>query len=204
MTPPFTKSKKQKSDVDIKVQLRKTLLKDFSKNYAINVLDCCAGHQLVWKALRKDFEVESYLPLDIQNIQGVTRADSVRWIRDVGLGAANVVDVDTFGEPWVHYDAILSAEWGQKDILVFLTLVHGLGEVGGISNMALKMSGMKTTWQKHVPRLSDDTRRIIDHRCLASCFEKGIFIKSFVEYQPTSKTNKNTMYYGLWLEKKSD
>ena len=183
-----------------KVALREEVLREFVSKYPLRVLDCCAGHQYIWKALQSEFPVESYVALDVRNLPGVTRTDSVRWLRDVGLGTSNVVDIDCYGEPWMHYEVLLCTEWAQDEILCLLTVGLGAGATCGISGNTLRFAGLGKDWESKLPKLSAETVSEIHRACMTACYEHGVEVVQFYEAVPSSN---DMVCYALWLKKTS-
>lgn len=92
------------ADKEGKLALRLCFLREHHIDDA-RVFDCCQGSGLVWKAVRKKFTVKSYWGVDKKTKSGRVTIDSVR-ILNAGV-SENVIDVDTYGEPWEHWLALL-------------------------------------------------------------------------------------------------
>ncbi len=82
-------------------------------------MDCCAGEGRLWRALRAEFSVAAYLPLDLKPARGRLACDSRRMLATPGW-TADVVDIDTYGHPWGHWVALLAT--CDHDVTVFLTV----------------------------------------------------------------------------------
>jgi hypothetical protein len=81
------------------------------------VFDCCQGSGLIWKAIRKEFEVSRYWGVDLKTRPGGLKMDSVK-VLSQGV-KDNVIDVDTYGEPWAHWLELLPRV--KEPTTVFLT-----------------------------------------------------------------------------------
>ena len=201
MTPPSASSPQvDNSHLPLKLDLRRRLLAPFAETHPLVVMDCCAGQQRIWNTLRDEFPLAGYLGLDVKPglDPSVVTADSARWLRQVGVGKATVIDVDTYGEPWEHYAAIIAAPWQSPDILVFLTIGMGLGALGAISKAALGMAGLKPEWSLLIPR-GMAFRAILLDACLASALDHQIeIVEAFRAYSPDAPE----LLIGLHLRRK--
>jgi|GEM_PF-2764173 hypothetical protein len=110
--------KTDNGNFDSKVALRRHLLEAYHKDTKPSVLDCCAGQQKIWKALRKDFEIE-YLGLDMKKIPGTLNADSLKFLQRGNGARFDVIDIDTYGSPFRHLAAAL--KFIRKPTTIFLT-----------------------------------------------------------------------------------
>lgn len=81
------------------------------------VFDCCQGAGLIWKGVRAEFPVTSYFGVDLKAKPGRIVIDSVKVLKQ-GV-SANVIDVDTYGEPWTHWLELLPHV--KEPTSVFLT-----------------------------------------------------------------------------------
>jgi len=105
-----------------KLALRRYFLRKYHTDEPIHVLDCCQGGGVLWRELRKEFETASYWGLDLKPKKGRLKLDSVRVLQQPGW-PQNVVDVDTYGDCWAHWEALLPNI--QRPTTVFLTRGHG-------------------------------------------------------------------------------
>jgi hypothetical protein len=74
---------------------------------------------VIWSKLRREFKLASYWGVDLKPKKGRLKIDSVRVLDQPGW-TANVIDVDVYGSPWAHWEAIL--RHGQAAASVFLTI----------------------------------------------------------------------------------
>jgi len=115
----MTATKTDNSDPSAKLELRRYFLRKYHAEEAPQVLDCCQGQGVLWKRLRREFELASYWGLDIKPRKGRLKLDSVRVLSQPGW-PQNVVDVDTYGSPWKHWEALLGNL--RRPTTVFLTV----------------------------------------------------------------------------------
>lgn len=108
-----------------KLELRRHFLRRYHAATPPDVFDCCQGSGLLWNQLREEFPVASYWGVDLKPKPGRLKVDSVRVLQQPGL-AANVIDVDTYGEPWKHWKALLPNI--TRPTTVFLTMGFGMGK----------------------------------------------------------------------------
>jgi hypothetical protein len=87
-----------------KIAVRKHFLRKFHPDNA-KVFACCQGTGLIWKTIRRDFQVASYWGVDLKASAGRVAMDSVSVLRRKLTD--NVIDVDTYGEPWEHWLTML-------------------------------------------------------------------------------------------------
>ena len=91
---------KDNRGLDEKIALRMHFLRKYHSGDA-RVFDCCQGAGLVWRNIRESFPVKSYWGVDIKPRKGKLTLDSLNVVRK--KLADNVIDVDTYGEPWEHW-----------------------------------------------------------------------------------------------------
>lgn len=100
-----------------KLGLRRYFLQKYPPK---KVIDCCAGEQVIWTALRGEFPDIEYMGLDKNRVgNGIVKIAAERWLSQVEWDA-DVVDIDSYGEPWPIYNAALENFVGG-DLTVFLT-----------------------------------------------------------------------------------
>jgi hypothetical protein len=105
-------------NLEAKLALRRHFLRKYHADQPIHVLDCCQGGGLLWRELRKEFETASYWGLDLKPKKGRLKLDSVRVLQQPGW-PQNVIDIDTYGSPWKHWQAMLPNI--QQPVTAFLT-----------------------------------------------------------------------------------
>jgi len=107
-----------------KVELRRYFLQKYHTKKLPKVLDCCQGEGLVWKEIRKEFELGSYWGVDIKKKKGRLKLESERILQQSGWDE-DVIDVDTYGSPLKHYESMLPNV--TKPMTVFLTFGFNVG-----------------------------------------------------------------------------
>lgn len=119
--------KKDNSDVVAKLMLRRHFLDAYGGPH--HVMDCCEGDGVLWRTLRREYDVASYFGMDRRKTTGRRlKIDSSRVLTQSGW-TQNVIDIDTYGSPWKHWIALLPNV--SRTTTVFLTYgVAGL-KVGG-------------------------------------------------------------------------
>jgi len=109
-----------------KLDLRRYFLSKYHSENPAKVLDCCQGSGQLWSRLRQEFEVERYWGIDLKPKKGRLSIDSSRVLAQSGLNY-DVIDIDTYGSPWKHWEALLPNIC--QPTTVFLTI--GLVAIGG-------------------------------------------------------------------------
>lgn len=98
-----TMSKKtDNANMPKKLAIRRYMLDKYHQGEPLRVFDCCQGEGKIWGVLRNEYEVQTYWGVDVKPKRGRLKIDSIR-ILQAGLKNENVVDIDTYGEPWNHY-----------------------------------------------------------------------------------------------------
>ncbi len=137
-------TKTNNSNLALKVDLRRTVLKagGFKK---LRVLDLFAGGGEIWSALRQEFKIETYMPCDVKpQMPGTLRANvTPLFVEAIAGGNFNVIDIDTYGEPWEIWAAV--ARRIAQPAAVFLT--QGIVGMGQTSHFALEAMGIPKTWK---------------------------------------------------------
>jgi hypothetical protein len=119
--------------LESKLELRRWFLDEF-KDKERRVFDACQGSMALWSILRKEYELTSYWGVDVKPKKGRVTVDSARVLALPGF-RDNIVDVDTYGEPWKHWRALLPNI--KQPTTVFLT-VGGVRSLG-LNNLAVSM-----------------------------------------------------------------
>jgi hypothetical protein len=112
-------AKTDNHDPRAKLELRRYFLRKYHADRPPDVLDCCQGGGVLWRKLREEFAVASYWGLDVKPKKGRLKLDSVRVLAQPGW-PQNVVDVDTYGSPWKHWEAMLPNI--MRPVTAFLTI----------------------------------------------------------------------------------
>ena len=184
--------KTDNSDPRAKLELRRYFLRKYHAGNPPHVLDCCQGEGVLWGRLRKEFELASYWGVDIKKKKGRLRLDSVRVLQQPGW-PQNVVDVDTYGSPWKHWEALLPNV--RRPTTVFLTIgVVQIGGGGGLDRIAARALGIDSLSVS--PGISGKLHEIALPRLLAMSYKYDIRIVEAVE----AMSSGNARYIGVRLE----
>ena len=140
------RSNSENQSLKTKTDLRERILEQAALP-ELRVLDLCAGSGDVWRNIGRRRPLAQYLPVDMKpQMPGTIKAKvNARFIAGFDIGRFNVVDVDTFGEPWEIWLALAPKLRGRT--AVFLT--HGYMTVGrcSLSNVARQAVGIPAEWQ---------------------------------------------------------
>jgi len=114
----------------VKLCLRRYFLRKYHADGVIDVLDCCQGSAVLWTELQREFAVSSYWGVDLKPKKGRVKIDSVRILQQPSW-TQNVIDVDTYGSPWKHWQWIVRN--ASQATTVFLTIGKPYLAAGGRS-----------------------------------------------------------------------
>lgn len=184
----------KKSDNDnlaAKLDLRRHFLRKYHADGAARVMDCCQGSGRLWFQLRREFVISSYWGLDLKPKRGRLKVDSVRILQQAGW-SENVIDIDTYGSPWKHWEALLPR--ASSPLTVFITLgfkntmprkvgdferrVLGMGDLQIPDGIAMRLGSGSTPW------------------CVGVAMQHGLRVVEAVEATP----GKAARYIGVRLE----
>lgn len=115
-------AQKDNGKLGAKLALRRHFLRRYHADGDLRVFDACQGSGVIWTKLREEFSVRTYWGVDLKKKEGRLQADSAE-ILSRGLDE-NVIDVDVYGSPWAHWEALLRTTKAPRT--VFLTI----GEFG--------------------------------------------------------------------------
>ena len=174
-----------------KLALRRMYLRRWPAGH---VLDCCQGSGELWGRLRSEFQVSSYLPMDLKPKSGRLRLDSARYLARPGW-RHDTIDVDTYGEPWEHWRGIL--EHGRGPTTVFMTCGF-VGVRGGMLSSLARSWGLALELPAPVG-FNRTLAPMVAPRCLGLAAASGWQIQCCHE-APASPT---TRYFAIRLERTS-
>lgn len=113
-------AKRDYTNPPAKLKLRRHFIDRYhSGDEPANVFDAVAGDGGLWKELRKLPAVANYWGVDSAPKTGRLKVDAVRVLSQPGW-RYNVVDIDTAGQPWKHWLALLPNV--SRPTTVFMTL----------------------------------------------------------------------------------
>lgn len=134
--------KQDNRHLSAKLSLRRYFLRKYPPH---QVIDCCAGQQVIWTELRKEFPNVQYLGLDKHKLsQGIVKVAAERWLAQVEW-KADVLDIDHYGEPWSIYAAALENFMGEE-VTIFLTACN-LVTMRGMSGIVKRRLGLPEEWK---------------------------------------------------------
>lgn len=157
---PKLRLKTDNHSLEDKVTLRRGLIRKAALE-PCSVLDLFAGEGNIWNEMRREsrlpnapppIEVTRYTPVDsAQRQAGQIKAKITPRIiaaldTDGGLSRYNVIDVDTYGDPWEIYLAILPRI--RRPTAIFLTrgkVTYGAGRMP-ITKLSKKCAGIPDDW----------------------------------------------------------
>lgn len=150
-----TMRKTNNSNLELKVDLRRTVLKAAGFK-DLRILNLYAGGGEIWTPLRSEFHFASYMPCDLKpQMPGTLKANvTPLFVEAIAGGNFNVVDIDTYGEPWEIWASV--AKRIKYRTAIFLT--HGVVGMGQTSKFALAAMGIPAWWgvtvNPHVARFA--------------------------------------------------
>jgi hypothetical protein len=157
-----------------------------------DVLECCQGQGVMWSYLERDHHVRSRVGIDLKPKAGRIPADSARLLAQYGW-AQDVVDIDTYGSPWAHFDAVIQ-HW-DTSVTVFLTwgiiMMRGGGTIPQPVRRAL---GIPDTWT--IP--PSMTQRVCE-QSLSYCLKQASKRFKIIECKESPR-GTHARYIGVRLE----
>jgi hypothetical protein len=176
-----------------KVDLRSALCGELAE--PLRVLDLYSGEGRIWTAMRQLFQVVSYTPVDEKPRQPGTIKMKVdaRTVKAFKIENFNVLDIDSYGEPWGIFEAVLPQI--VKPTAVFLT--YGMGNMGPrvrnivISKFLRQACGIPPDWDIPADKnLARFLSRLYLHRKLAGRKARCLSVE-----------NENVGYYGVLISR---
>ena len=184
-------AKTDNTNLQVKLALRRHFLDKYHAEGWASVLDCCQGDGVIWDSLRAEYEIASYWGVDKKTKKGRLRIDSTRILAQPGW-KQNVIDVDTYGSPWDHWEAMIQNI--QHPTTVFLTIgVRATGTIGRMSRQAMTYLGLGSLYDTMPPAFHSKMSKHAGNYCFARASDFGLEIKEIVEAFPS----KNARYVGL-------
>jgi len=111
---------------------------------SLDVLDCCAASGKIWKQLRQEFKVKRYTRMRHRAaVASCLKIDSARYLA-TGKWEHNVIDIDTFGNPFALWLAMLPHV--KTTTVVFLTISIGFAKGNSVwksTATALGLNGVE-------------------------------------------------------------
>jgi hypothetical protein len=111
------------SNLIVKLELRRYFLRLYhGQNDPPDVFDACQGDGVLWRTLRREFDLAGYWGVDEKHKRGRLKLNSADVLANSGW-EQNVIDIDTYGSPWEHWFNMLPHV--HKPITAFLTIGVG-------------------------------------------------------------------------------
>jgi hypothetical protein len=172
-----------------KLMLRRHFMTKYHAEGRAIVLDCCQAGGVLWRTLRREFDV-TYWGVDRIAKRGRLAVDSSRLLLASSL-PYDVIDVDTYGSPWQHWKNMLPNI--VRPTTVFLTLGNA-GGIASIDSAVIEAVGLRKMSRLPAQALRWKLDQIAVESCLALCYHYGVRI---VEAQQVYPPARNARYYGL-------
>jgi len=178
-------------DPRAKLNLRRYFLQKYHPQGTARVLDCCMGSGFIWRELRREWRVASYMGLDVKRQRGCLKIDSARYL-EAGGWDHNVIDIDTYGSPWRHWFHVLRGV--KSDCTVFLTIgmIRMSGCPGGMQTEARAALGLPDSTP---PGILGSLHEMALRYCLGALARYGLHAIEAVEAESTG----NARYIGVRL-----
>jgi hypothetical protein len=183
--------RKDNGKLEAKLTLRRYMLDRWHSGGDIRVFDACQGSGVIWKKMRNWYKLTSYWGVDLKKKSGRLQADSVELLSR-GL-PENVIDVDAYGSPWAHWEALLRTT--KQPRTVFLTI----GEFGvrqrPLSRAEARLLGIEPFFQEMPERLKLRLARTSSEQLISLAEVMGFKIDEVVE----ADRGKTARYIGVRL-----
>ncbi len=173
-----------------KLALRRYFLRTYHAGQTTKVFDACQATGQLWKTLRQEFAV-SYFGVDRTPQPGRLQIDSARVLATPGW-SFDVIDVDTYGAPWTHWEQIL--RHGRAPVSVFLTIGSTMFN-GSTDNVALRAIGLGPIISKIPPSF----RRRLDELGVDYCLAMSYTYRWRVVDAQEAPRGRSARYLGLHL-----
>lgn len=182
------KTKTDNRNLRQKVDLRTAICSQLKE--PLRVLDLFSGEGRIWAAMRENFKLAAYTPVDEKPRQpgAIKLKVDARTVRAFDAQRFNVIDIDSYGEPWEVLAAILPSI--KQATAIFLTYGHvGMGNIG-ISKYLREACGIPPAWE------------IPTDKALAT-FLGQLYLRRALAGRPVGQVlaveNPNVGYYGILL-----
>lgn len=186
--PPSKKT--DNANLSGKLFLRRYFLEKYRPS---SVFDCCQGGKTIWDTLLQEYPVK-YLGVDVKEKKGRLSIDSNRIISQPGWDF-DVVDIDTYGSPWSHWQSVLS--FSDHDLTVFLTIGMVKIRGGRISSEVMRWLG----FDKFSPKIPSSLASKCSGMSIPYCLGQAAKNNFEIVEAKTSDPSKNAEYIGIRLHK---
>jgi|ERR1700722_945134 len=127
----------------LRLDLRRWALQRWMRDTDLYILDIGAGEGNLWRTLQDEYRTSQYVPVDKKPVMPGTLPIEVTaaWLYANPMTRYNVVDCDTFGEPWEIF--LTLAMVVKQPTLLFVTAGGGANKKAqGLSNQLRQVIGM--------------------------------------------------------------
>jgi hypothetical protein len=108
-----------------KIFLREFLL---SKDKEVNVLDCYAGKGVIWKDIKKRYNV-NVVGIDKKEYGSAIFGDNIKALHSLNLNDFDYIDLDAYGIPFKQLEIVFNKKYNG---VVFFTFIQsGMGTING-------------------------------------------------------------------------
>lgn len=161
-----------------KADMRLTFLRDVGWP-ELGVLDLCAGASKLWGHLAGALPVARYLPCDRKPRTALAIKGEARdLVRSLDLAKFNVIDIDTYGEPWEVLEPLLPRL--EREVVIFLTHGH-LGLSVTPSHAARRAAGLPVEWDAPLGR---PLTMYLGEHAIRSFWRWGTVVSATTIYRP--------------------
>lgn len=129
-----------------KIKLREFFLTTYHTPGPCSVLDCFAGPEYVWGYLRAKYPWIRYWGVDLTPKKGRLAIDSLRILEQPGWDA-DIVDLDAYGSPWRHWEALLRTASGPKTVFLTIGVMKKAGGGSNYLSQVREWLGIPKNWQ---------------------------------------------------------
>lgn len=136
--------KTDNANLGSKLALRRYMLDKYHADGHARVFDCCQGSGVIWGELRKTHKIGHYWGVDEKAKAGRLKIDSVKVLQQPDF-RADVIDIDTYGSPWRHWNALMGSLTDSATVFLTIGLVMSRGG-SGLSHEVRKALGIPSDW----------------------------------------------------------
>jgi hypothetical protein len=173
-----------------KLDLRRHFLRRYHADGQARVFDAFQAAGVIWGKLRLEFPLASYWGVDILKKPGRLKIESSRILAQPGW-RENVLDLDAYGSPWLHW--LHALKNSDHSLTVFLTLGKCDNRRRTLSRLEMKILGIPFDLPQTIgAALTDFT----DHWLLGQALDRFTVAEALEAFP-----SKNARYLGLRLEK---
>lgn len=179
-----------------KLELRRHFLRAFHRDKPPVVFEACQGSGVLWKTLREEFTLARLWGCDLKPRPGRLKMDSSRIVGQQGF-RADVVDVDTYGNPWEHWLNLLPNLTAPCTVFLTFGMLKKIGD-GTVPSLVQRHAvGLIFKDFDCPPSLlaAQSVRKHILEALLAAPLSRGLEIVEAREAPP----GRSARYFGLHI-----